>query len=93
MKSNTLYQQKGSYCIGYGISQSVAASCHEVKLLDSCKLRCNRLVIPLSFQTKNRSPCLLNGVTDLLHLGLQLYNSSASWHKAATGGLIPYSIQ
>ena len=30
---------------------------------------------------------------DLLHLGLQLYNSFASWHKAATDGLIPYPIQ
>ena len=37
--------------------------------------------------------CLLKGITDLLHLGLQLYNSFASWHEAATGGLIPYPIQ
>ncbi len=33
------------------------------------------------------------GVTDLLHLGLQLYTSFASRHETATGGLIPYPIQ
>ncbi len=33
------------------------------------------------------------GYPDLLYLGLQLYNSFASWHEAATGGLIPYPIQ
>ena len=37
--------------------------------------------------------CLLKVITNLLHMGLQLYNSFASRHKAATGGLIPYQIQ
>ncbi len=32
-------------------------------------------------------------IPDLLHLGFQLYNSFASRHEAATGGLIPYPIQ
>ncbi len=32
-------------------------------------------------------------ITNPLHLGMQLYNSFASWHKAAMGGLIPYPIQ
>ena len=36
---------------------------------------------------------LLKGITDLLHLVLQLYNSFTSRHEAATGGLIPYPIQ
>ncbi len=46
-----------------------------------------------SQSTKNRLLCLLEGITDLLHLGLQLYNSFASQHEDATGGLIPYPIQ
>ena len=37
--------------------------------------------------------CLLKGIADLLHLGLQVYNSFASRHEAATVGLIPYPIQ
>ena len=41
----------------------------------------------------NRLSCLLKGITDLLHLGLQLYTSFASRREAATGGLIPYPIQ
>ncbi len=43
--------------------------------------------------TDQLSPCLLKRITDLLHLGLQLYNSFASQHEAAMGGLIPYPIQ
>ena len=40
-----------------------------------------------------RIPSEVCGVPDLLHLGLQLYNSFASRHEAATGWLIPYPIQ
>ena len=40
-----------------------------------------------------RIPSEVYGITDLLHLGLQLYNSFASRNEAATGGLIPYLIQ
>lgn len=38
---------------------------------------------------------ILNGITDLWHLSMQLYNSftSNSRHEAATGVLIPYTIQ
>ena len=32
-------------------------------------------------------------VSNLLHLGFQLYNSFASQHEASAGGLIPYPIQ
>ena len=47
-------------------------------------------VVQLQIQVPQISYPLLKGITDLLHLALQLYNSFASRHEAATGGLIPY---
>ncbi len=32
------------------------------------------------------------GDNDLEHLGMQPYNSFASWYEAAMGGLIPYGL-
>ncbi len=37
--------------------------------------------------------CPLKGITDLWHLGMQLYNSFNFRHEAATDGQIPYPIQ
>ncbi len=54
--------------------------------------RLHLLATPTTYDLQHMS-CLIKGVTNLLHLCLQLYNSGTSWYEAAMGGLIPYPIQ